>query len=110
MDNLSDVIGTEGAQALQALIKQAAVGASGPIATVVSLSTMAVAATAVLALDLVEVSAKVRSGAPVDEPQDCTLPHWAGVLPLCLTGGKPVPADDLDPTIAVPPYLTGYSR
>ena len=49
VDNLSDVIGTEGAQALQALIKQAAVGASGPIATVVSLTTMAVAATAVLA-------------------------------------------------------------
>ncbi|HXP73841.1 MAG TPA: YihY/virulence factor BrkB family protein [Stellaceae bacterium] len=47
--NLSDVIGTEGAQALQALVKQAAVGASGPIATVVSLATMTIAATAVLA-------------------------------------------------------------
>jgi membrane protein len=47
--NLSDVIGTEGAQALQALIKQAAVGAAGPIATVVSLATMTLAATAVLA-------------------------------------------------------------
>jgi len=68
------------------------------------------AATAVLALDLVEVSAKVRSGGPVDEPEDCTLPHWAGVVPLSLTGGAPVPADDLDPTTLVPPYLTGYSR
>jgi nitroimidazol reductase NimA-like FMN-containing flavoprotein (pyridoxamine 5'-phosphate oxidase superfamily) len=68
------------------------------------------AATAVLALDLVEVSAKVRSGGPVDEPQDCTLPHWAGVMPLSLTGGTPVSADDLDPTIPVPPYLIGYSR
>jgi membrane protein len=47
--NLTDVIGPEGAQALQALIKQAAVGASGPIATVVSLATMTLAATAVLA-------------------------------------------------------------
>ncbi|HLJ21885.1 MAG TPA: YihY/virulence factor BrkB family protein [Stellaceae bacterium] len=47
--NLSEVIGTEGAEALQALIKQAAIGAAGPIATVVSLSTMALAATAVLA-------------------------------------------------------------
>jgi nitroimidazol reductase NimA-like FMN-containing flavoprotein (pyridoxamine 5'-phosphate oxidase superfamily) len=68
------------------------------------------AATAVLALDLVEVSAKVRSGGPVDEPEDCTLPYWAGVVPLNLTGGTPVPADDLDPTTPVPPYLTGYSR
>ncbi|MGH7126438.1 MAG: YihY/virulence factor BrkB family protein [Stellaceae bacterium] len=47
--NLSDVIGTEGAEALQALIKQAAVGSAGPIATAISLATMAIAATAVLA-------------------------------------------------------------
>jgi len=47
--SLSDVIGSDGAQALESLIKHAAVGAAGPIATVVSLSTMAVAATAVLA-------------------------------------------------------------
>ena len=68
------------------------------------------AATALLALDLVEVSAKVRSGGPVDEPEDCPLPHWAGVVPLSLTGGAPVPADGLDPAIPVPRYLAGYSR
>lgn len=68
------------------------------------------AATAVLALDLVEVSAKVRTGGPADEPEDCTLPHWAGVVPLSLTAGTPVPADDLDPAIAGPPYLTSYRR
>ena len=68
------------------------------------------AATAVLALDLVEVSAKMRTGGPADEPEDCTLPHWAGVVPLSLTAGTPVPADDLDPAIAVPPYLTSYRR
>jgi uncharacterized protein len=68
------------------------------------------AATAVLALDLVEVSAKVRTGGPVDEPEDCALPHWAGVVPLGLTAGTPVPADDLDPTTPVPAYLTAYSR
>jgi nitroimidazol reductase NimA-like FMN-containing flavoprotein (pyridoxamine 5'-phosphate oxidase superfamily) len=68
------------------------------------------AATAVLALDLVEVSAKVRTGGPVDEPEDCALPHSAGVVPLSLTAGTPVPADDLDPTTPVPAYLTAYSR
>jgi membrane protein len=47
--NLTDVIGAEGAQVLQALIKQASIGGAGPIATAVSLSTMALAATAVLA-------------------------------------------------------------
>ena len=68
------------------------------------------AATAVLALDLVEVSAKVRTGGPADETDDCTLPYWAGVMPLSLTAGTPVAADDLDPTTPVPPYLTSYSR
>jgi uncharacterized protein len=64
------------------------------------------AATGVLALDLVEVSAKVRTGAPVDDPEDRALPHWAGVVPLKLTAGTPVPAGDLDPAIPVPSYVT----
>jgi nitroimidazol reductase NimA-like FMN-containing flavoprotein (pyridoxamine 5'-phosphate oxidase superfamily) len=68
------------------------------------------AATAVLALDLVEVSAKVRDGGPVDEEEDMTLPYWAGVVPLTLTAGSPVPADDLDPAVPLPPYLTPYRR
>jgi nitroimidazol reductase NimA-like FMN-containing flavoprotein (pyridoxamine 5'-phosphate oxidase superfamily) len=63
------------------------------------------AATGVLALDLVEVSAKVRTGAPADDPQDSTLPHWAGVVPLSLTAGTPVPALDLDPATPLPSYL-----
>jgi nitroimidazol reductase NimA-like FMN-containing flavoprotein (pyridoxamine 5'-phosphate oxidase superfamily) len=65
------------------------------------------AATGVLALDLVEVSAKVRSGPPADDPQDLPLPHWAGVVPLSLTAGRPVPADDLDPAVTLPSYLAG---
>ena len=68
------------------------------------------AATAVLALDLVEVSAKVRTGGPVDDPDDVALPYWAGVVPLTLNAGTPVPADDLDPAVALPPYLTSYRR
>jgi uncharacterized protein len=63
------------------------------------------AATGVLALDLAEVSAKVRSAGPVDDPEDSMLPHWAGVVPLSLTAGTPVPADDLDPATPVPSYL-----
>jgi nitroimidazol reductase NimA-like FMN-containing flavoprotein (pyridoxamine 5'-phosphate oxidase superfamily) len=68
------------------------------------------AATAVLALDLVEVSAKVRTGGPVDDPEDVALPYWAGVVPLTLNAGTPVPATDLDPAVALPPYLTSYRR
>jgi nitroimidazol reductase NimA-like FMN-containing flavoprotein (pyridoxamine 5'-phosphate oxidase superfamily) len=68
------------------------------------------AATGVLALDLVEVSAKVRAGGPVDDPEDSTLPHWAGVVPVSLTAGSPMPADDLDPATPLPGYLTPSRR
>jgi len=68
------------------------------------------AATAVLAVDLVEVSAKVRGGGPVDDDEDIVLPHWAGVVPMTLTAGHPVPADDLDPAVGLPQYLASYRR
>ena len=68
------------------------------------------AATSVLALDLVEVSAKVRTGGAADEPEDLALPHWAGVVPLRVVAGTPEPAGDLDPSPAGPGYLTSYSR
>jgi hypothetical protein len=64
------------------------------------------AATAVLRLDLDEVSAKLRTGGPNDEPEDLALPHWTGVLPVRTSHGAPVPADDLAPGIEVPDYLT----
>ncbi|EST22834.1 hypothetical protein N566_26300 [Streptomycetaceae bacterium MP113-05] len=63
------------------------------------------AATAVLALDLVEVSAKVREGDPVDEPDDMDLPHWAGLLPVRSATGGPVPSGDLATGVEVPGYL-----
>jgi len=64
------------------------------------------AATAVLSLDLREVSAKLRTGGPNDEPEDLGLPHWTGVLPLRAGYDTPVPAADLAPGIDVPGYMT----
>jgi len=64
----------------------------------------------VLALDLVDVSAKVRTGGPVDDADDIALPYWAGVVPLTVSAGIPVPADDLDAGVPLPPYLTPYQR
>ncbi|QES51197.1 hypothetical protein DEJ50_28515 [Streptomyces venezuelae] len=63
------------------------------------------AATAVIRLDLAEVSAKIRTGGPNDEPADLSLPHWSGVVPVAQTYGTPVPAADLAPGIATPDYL-----
>lgn len=58
-----------------------------------------------LRVDLREVSAKVRTGGPNDDPEDLELPHWTGVVPLTRGFAAPVPAADLDPAIAVPDYL-----
>ncbi|CAL9363278.1 hypothetical protein SUDANB99_00688 [Streptomyces sp. enrichment culture] len=63
------------------------------------------AATAVLRLDLAEVSAKVRTGGVNEEPEDLALPHWAGVIPLTTRYGTPVPDPDLAPSFALPSYL-----
>ena len=50
--------------------------------------------TAVMAMDLAEISAKVRVGPPVDDAEDYDLPVWAGVIPLRIEAGEPLP----DPT------------
>ncbi|WP_062646506.1 pyridoxamine 5'-phosphate oxidase family protein [Streptomyces maremycinicus] len=63
------------------------------------------AATAVIRLDLNEVSAKTRTGGVNDEPEDLALPHWAGVLPLRKGYGAPLPEADLAPGTALPDYL-----
>ncbi|MFE5738636.1 pyridoxamine 5'-phosphate oxidase family protein [Streptomyces celluloflavus] len=64
------------------------------------------AATAVIRLDLREVSAKIRTGGPNDEPEDLALPHWSGVLPVAPVYGAPVPSDDLAAGIPQPAYLS----
>ncbi|MFE8013558.1 pyridoxamine 5'-phosphate oxidase family protein [Streptomyces antibioticus] len=63
------------------------------------------AATAVIRLDLNEVSAKTRTGGVNEEPEDLGLPHWAGVIPLRTGYGAPLPETDLAPGTAFPDYL-----
>ncbi|PJE97852.1 hypothetical protein CUT44_09080 [Streptomyces carminius] len=95
----------ERAAALDALVDQAVPGRSADTRPP---SARELAATAVVALDLAEVSAKVRTGGPNDEPEDLGLPHWSGVLPVRRTFGPLVPADDLAPDVAVPDYLAAF--
>ncbi len=59
--------------------------------------------TLVLRLPIVEGSAKVRAGDAVDEPEDVGLPVWAGVVPLRVAPGAPVPNADLDAGLALEP-------
>jgi uncharacterized protein len=67
-------------------------------------------ATAVLAIAIGEASAKIRTGPPVDDEEDYSLPAWAGVLPLLTAIGAPEPDPRLAANIAPPPYVTAYSR
>ncbi len=66
--------------------------------------------TSVMELPIVEGSAKVRSGPPGDDPEDLALDCWAGVIPLSLRAGEPIPAPDLRAGIAVPEALLRYAR
>jgi len=69
-----------------------------------------VKATSVLKLSLQEVSAKIRTGPPKDEPEDYQLPIWAGVLPLTLKAGEPIADANLPDGAKVPEILKNYSR
>ncbi|MEJ7598051.1 MAG: pyridoxamine 5'-phosphate oxidase family protein [Kofleriaceae bacterium] len=51
------------------------------------------AATRVLAMPIEEASAKIRTGAPVDDEEDLAWPVWAGVLAVGLRAGPLVEAD-----------------
>jgi|SRR5689334_13459073 len=67
-------------------------------------------ATSVLALPLEEASAKIRTGGPVDEEEDYVLPVWAGVLPLPVVPGAPIPDARLNTAVSVPANVANYSR
>ncbi len=65
--------------------------------------------TAVVRLPITEASAKMRSGGPVDDPEDLGLAVWAGEIPLRVRAGPPVPdvgLGALDP----PTYAVSYAR
>jgi uncharacterized protein len=67
-------------------------------------------ATSVLRVPIEEYSAKVRSGPPIDDPEDYSFPTWAGVIPLEINAGTPINDPQLDPNRAVPEYARHYSR
>jgi len=67
-------------------------------------------ATSILRLPLTEVSAKVRSGPPMDDAPDLPLPIWAGVIPLRMVAEAPIRDASCSPEIPVPDYVAHYRR
>jgi len=59
-------------------------------------------ATAVIAFQIDTASAKIRTGDPVDEKEDYSLPVWAGVLPIRQVAGNPIPDPLMNVSIPIP--------
>jgi uncharacterized protein len=67
-------------------------------------------ATSVLRLSLEESVAKIRTGGPLDDKDDCSRPVWAGVLPFGNAYGTPIPDPLVPPIVDVPDYVLMYKR
>ncbi len=67
-------------------------------------------ATSILKLPIAEFSAKVREGDVIDDEEDYSFPTWAGVVPLSLQWGPPIPDARLLPGQEVPWYAEHYTR
>ena len=100
------VAAAEKETALKGLIDRIAPGRWASLRPV---SAKELKATAVLAFDISEASAKVRSGPPIDDEADYGPPFWghsvwAGVVPLASVAGAPVDCPRQLPGVAVPDY------
>jgi nitroimidazol reductase NimA-like FMN-containing flavoprotein (pyridoxamine 5'-phosphate oxidase superfamily) len=60
--------------------------------------------TRVLCFPIDEVSAKIRDGGPIDDEEDMRLPVWAGVLPVHVEVGAPIPDPASPPGLEEPVY------
>jgi nitroimidazol reductase NimA-like FMN-containing flavoprotein (pyridoxamine 5'-phosphate oxidase superfamily) len=65
-------------------------------------------ATSVLRIPIEEFSAKVRVGPPIDDEEDYSFPTWAGVIPMEMKAGSPIPDDRCQRDL--PAYLHNCSR
>lgn len=100
-----EVTGEEKVRALEALVEHVVRGRSSEVRPP---NEAELRGTTVLALPLDEASAKIRTGGPVDDEEDYALPVWAGVVPVRLTYGDPIP--DTGVTADVPGYVTNARR
>ena len=97
----------EKAAALEAVVEHVVPGRSREVRAP---SEKELQATSVLRLDLLEVSAKVRSGPPLDDAEDMALSCWAGEVPLRLVAQAPVPDPQLRAGIEPTATARSYNR
>ena len=71
-------------------------------------SELELKATSVLKLPIEEASAKIRVGDPKDDEEDYAMDIWAGVLPLLMTPGEPIPDSRLKEGTSIPDHVSEY--
>jgi nitroimidazol reductase NimA-like FMN-containing flavoprotein (pyridoxamine 5'-phosphate oxidase superfamily) len=67
-------------------------------------------ATSVLAVPIVEASAKIRTGQPIDDEADYAVHCWAGLVPVSLRAEAAIADPKLAAGIALPPEVAEYKR
>lgn len=68
------------------------------------------ASTTVVSIPIESASAKIRTGPPIDDDEDYSLPVWAGILPLIQRVLPPEDDPDLGDGISLPEYIVDYCR
>ncbi len=71
-------------------------------------NTQEMKATTVLSIPISEASAKIRVGPPKDDEEDYALDIWAGVLPIRLVAGEPVPDPRNKPGLKPPAHVGAF--
>jgi uncharacterized protein len=61
-------------------------------------------------IPLDEASAKVSAGFPEEPDEDLALDVWAGILPLRVEPGEPIPDPLLKPGTSIPAYITAWHQ
>ena len=72
------------------------------------MSNQEVKATTVFTIPIDEASVKIRTGGPVDDEEDYSLPIWAGVIPITQIVGEPVPDDNNLPDVIEPAHARNF--
>ena len=82
--------------------------APGRLATLRPVEKQELKGTTLIGMEIEEASAKARSGMPKDDEPDYALDIWAGVLPIRMVAGDPVPDPRNKPGLVPPAHVGAF--
>jgi nitroimidazol reductase NimA-like FMN-containing flavoprotein (pyridoxamine 5'-phosphate oxidase superfamily) len=101
------VEGDEKRTALEAVVDHVLPGSLG---TIRPIDDGELRMASVVRFPIVEASAKIRTGPPIEEPDDYARSTWGGEIPLTLAVGEPVDDGRVADGVPIPAYATTYRR